>query len=114
MNLILFLVGLGIYASYGLGGMAFLAFSLLTSYIAARFVKGRKWVMILTVAVNAAVLIFVKALPYTDLTPIAPFGISYYTFQVISYLVALFQLMDILLKAASGRPSKISSKNFFR
>ena len=33
--------------------------------------------------------------------------------EVISYLVALFQLMDILLKAASGRPSKISSKNFF-
>ena len=91
MNLILFLVGLAIYASYGLGGMAFLAFSLLTAYIAARFVKGRKWVMILTVAVNAAVLIFVKALPYTDLTPIAPFGISYYTFQVISYLVDVYK-----------------------
>ena len=33
--------------------------------------------------------------------------------EVISYLVALFQLMDILLKAASSRPSKITSKNFF-
>ena len=91
MNLILFLVGLAIYASYGLGGMAFLAFSLLSAYIAARFVKGRKWVMILTVTVNAAVLIFVKALPYTRLTPIAPFGISYYTFQVISYLVDVYK-----------------------
>ena len=91
MNLILFLVGLAIYASYGLGGMAFLAFSLLTSYIAARFVKGRRWVMILTVTVNAAVLIFVKALPYTKLTPIAPFGISYYSFQVISYLVDVYK-----------------------
>lgn len=91
MNLILFLVGLVIYASYGLGGMAFLAFSLLTAYIAARFVKGRKWVMILTVAVNAALLIFVKALPYTKLTLIAPFGISYYTFQIISYLVDVYK-----------------------
>lgn len=33
--------------------------------------------------------------------------------EVISYLVALFQLMDILLKAASSRPSKITNKNFF-
>lgn len=33
--------------------------------------------------------------------------------EVISYLVALLQFMDILLKAASGRPSKMSSKNVF-
>lgn len=91
MNLILFLVGLVIYASYGLGGMAFLAFSLLTAYVAARFVKGRKWVMILTVAVNAALLVFFKALPYTKLTLIAPFGVSYYTFQIISYLVDVYR-----------------------
>ncbi len=91
MNLILFLLGLAIYASYGLGGMAFLTFSLLFTYIGARFVKGRKWVMILTVAVNAALLILVKALPYTKLTPIAPFGISYYTFQAISYLVDVYR-----------------------
>lgn len=30
--------------------------------------------------------------------------------EVISYLMALFQLMVILLKAASGRPSTMSSK----
>ena len=91
MNLILFLVGLVIYASYGIGGMAFLAFSLLTAYVAARFVKGRKWVMILTVAVNAALLVFFKVLPYTKLTLIAPFGVSYYTFQIISYLVDVYR-----------------------
>ena len=91
MNLILLLVGLAIYASYGLGGMVFLTVSLLIAYIGARFVKGRKWVMILTVAVNAALLIFVKALPYTKLTLIAPFGISYYTFQIISYLVDVYK-----------------------
>jgi len=91
LNLILFLVGLVIYASYGIGGMAFLAFSLLTAYVAARFVKGRKWVMILTVAVNAALLVFFKVLPYTKLTLIAPFGVSYYTFQIISYLVDVYR-----------------------
>lgn len=33
--------------------------------------------------------------------------------EVIFSSVALFQLMDILLKAASSRPSKITNKNFF-
>lgn len=33
--------------------------------------------------------------------------------KVISYLVALLQFMNILFKAASGGPSKMSSKNFF-
>lgn len=33
--------------------------------------------------------------------------------EVISYLVAFLQFMDILLKAVSGGPSKMSGKNVF-
>ena len=91
MNILLFAAGLLYLAFRGPVTAAFLAFGLLTSYVGARFVRGRKWVLILTLTVNAAALLAIRLLPYTALPPLAPFGISYYTFQILSYLTDVYR-----------------------
>lgn len=84
-----------IYVSYGLHNFIYILFSFITTFIAARYLKkenkNRKIILIGTIAINAIILVGVKFLPYTNLNIIAPIGVSYYTLQVISYLVDVYK-----------------------
>lgn len=93
MNFLLLLVSIIIYASYGLSNFIYIGFSMLTTFIAGKYLKSKNKKIILTgtIAVNALILIGVKFLPYTDINILAPLGVSYYTLQVISYLVDVYR-----------------------
>lgn len=91
MNIILLIISIAIYLSYGIQNAIYILFSMLTSFIAAKHVKNNKKILAITVTINAAILIFMKFLPYTNLSIVAPLGIAYYTLQVISYLVDVYK-----------------------
>ena len=101
MNIILLILSLVIYASFGITNLIFILFSTITSYIAARCFKNKykKTILISTILVNAIILLFVKFIlfeegifnQFINLNIIIPLGISYYTLQVISYLVDVYK-----------------------
>ncbi len=94
MNFLLLAVSILIYASYGILNCIYIALSLIISFVAARYLKDNKYKKIIlagTVAINATLLIAVKFLPYTKWNILASLGVSYYTMQVISYLVDVYK-----------------------
>ena len=93
MNVLLLLASIIIYASTGIQSLLYVFFSIITTFIAAKYLKTKHKKLILsgTIIVNLAILVFMKFLPYTNLSILAPLGISYYTLQIISYLVDVYK-----------------------
>ena len=91
VNVLVFLIGLLIYAGYGWAGLAYLAAAALLSYGTALLAKkapGLTWVWIV---LNAAMLLMLKLQPVTGISLLAPMGISYFTLQIISYNVDVYR-----------------------
>lgn len=93
MNVLLLLASIIIYASFGIQSLLYVFFSIITTFIAAKYLKTKHKKLILsgTIIVNLAILVFMKFLPYTNFSILAPLGISYYTLQIISYLVDVYK-----------------------
>ncbi len=95
VRFLLLILSVIIYVSYGLSNFIYICFSLLTTFVAARNLKqddkNRKIVLVGTIIINTIILVGVKFLPYTSLNILAPLGVSYYTLQVISYLVDVYK-----------------------
>ena len=93
MNVLLLLASIIIYASFGIQSLLYVFFSIITTFIAAKYLKTKykKLVLSGTIIVNLAILVFMKFLPYTNFSILAPLGISYYTLQIISYLVDVYK-----------------------
>lgn len=140
INILLLILSIGIYASFGISNLIYILFSTVTTYVSARIIatkraaedddlcnvnhadkenknaeiieevkgensknnqnkKNGKWILIITIAVNAFILIAIKVLLYgqaklnwlSGAQIIAPLGISYYTLQVISYIVDVYK-----------------------
>lgn len=91
MNVLIFLVGLLIYAGYGWAGMAYLAAAVLLSYGTALLVKKAPWLTWIFIALNVAMLLMLKLQPVTGLSWLAPMGVSYFTLQIISYNVDVYR-----------------------
>lgn len=87
VNVLIFLIGLLIYAGYGWAGCAYLAAAVLLSYGTALLVKKARWLTWVWIAVNGAMLLLLKLQPVTGLSLLAPMGVSYFTLQIISYHV---------------------------
>ena len=93
MNALLLVVSILLYASFGWQSLLYVFFSIITTFFAAKYLKGKykKVILVGTIVVNLAILVFMKVLPYTNLSILAPLGISYYTLQIISYLVDVYK-----------------------
>ncbi|MBQ4600995.1 MAG: MBOAT family protein [Oscillospiraceae bacterium] len=85
IELLIFLIGLLFYASYGLTGLAYLAAVTVLSYLAGRLQKKLRWLVWPCVVLNVLALLLVKLQAPLGLSFAAPLGISYFTLQVISY-----------------------------
>jgi len=86
-NVVLVLGSMVFYAYGDLRGLGLLAVSTVVNYILARVIRGRKGLMA-ALAVNIGVLIFFK---YYQGGAMLPMGISFYTFQMVSYLVDVYR-----------------------
>lgn len=98
-NILLLIISILIYLSYGIVDFLFILFSIISTYLAARIMndKNRKLVLGITICLNALILIFFKLYVAnifevaSSINIVAPLGISYYTLQVISYLVDVYR-----------------------
>ena len=90
VNILIFVAGLLVYAGYGWPGLVYLAAATVLSYGLGLLIPRKKWLMWVGVTVNAAILFFMKLQPLTGLGFISVLGISYFTFQIIAYLVDIY------------------------
>ena len=91
-NTLLLIVSILVYFSFGIKPFLFIVFTTLSTYLVGRYVKGKKWLLIISILVNLFILGYFKFFVdiYNPLKLIVPLGISYYTLQVISYLVDVY------------------------
>ena len=92
-NALLLIVSIFVYFSFGIKPFLFIVFSTISTYLVGRYVKGRKWLLIISILVNLLLLGYFKFFIdyWNGLKLIVPLGISYYTLQVISYLVDVYK-----------------------
>ncbi|MCD7751942.1 MAG: hypothetical protein LUI10_09435 [Lachnospiraceae bacterium] len=86
IQVLILLAGLLIYAGYGIYGLGWLAAAVLVTYLAGLALPKHKWLLWPVIVVNAVLLITIKLQPVTGFGILAPFGVSYFTLQMISYL----------------------------
>ena len=91
MNVLILLVGLVCYAGYGIWGLVWLLAATATSYGLGLLIPRCKWTMYLGVAAQAILLVLLKLQPVTGMELLAPLGVSYFSLQIISYLVDVYR-----------------------
>ena len=91
LNVLIFLVGLAIYAGYGWAGLAYLAAAVVLTWGAGLLIPKHKWVMWVSVILNAAMLVAVKLQPVLGWQLLSVFGLSYFSLQIISYNVDIYK-----------------------
>lgn len=91
VNILIFLIGLVIYAGYGLSGLAVLLIATLISYAAALATRRLPWAMWLSVGADVAMLLFFKGQHLLKLSFAAPLGVSYFALMLISYNVDVYR-----------------------
>ena len=91
MNILIFLAGLGVYAGYGLAGFAYLMGAMLISYGVGRLIPKHRWMLWVSLVLNAGALALVKLQPLTGMELPAVLGLSYFTLKTISYNVDVYR-----------------------
>ena len=91
MNVLILLVGLVCYACYGIWGLVWLLAATAISYGLGLLIPKCKWTMYLGVAAQATLLVLLKLQPVTGMELLAPLGVSYFSLQIISYLVDVYR-----------------------
>lgn len=89
--LVIFLAGLVIYAGYGIPGLCYLLAVTAGGYGLGLLIPRCRWLLYVSVAVNTAALLAVKAQPLLSWDLLIPLGISYFTLQILSYHIDLYR-----------------------
>ena len=91
INLIILIVGLAVYAGYGVSVLYLLTITLL-SYLAGLLIPRHRWVMWVSTVLQALLLLFLRVQHWMSWQSIIPpIGISYFTLQIIAYHVDLYR-----------------------
>ena len=91
IDLLILIVGLAVYAGYGISVLYLLAVTLF-SYLVGRLIPKHRFIMWISVPLLTLPLLFLRVqhwLPWRSI--IAPIGISYFTLQIIAYHVDLYR-----------------------
>ena len=91
MNILVLFAGLFLYAGYGIWGLVWLLAATAISYLLGRLIPKWKGAMVLGVVVQAVILVLLKLQPVTGMELLAPMGVSYFSLQIISYLVDVYR-----------------------
>ena len=91
LNVLILLAGLMVYAGYGYLGLIWLLAATGISYILGRCIPKCKWLMWVGVVLQAILLVLLKLQPITGTNLLAPMGVSYFSLQIISYLVDIYR-----------------------
>ncbi len=91
INVLIFLIGISLYASYGIPGFLYLAAATIISYGAGLLTQKQRWFSWVSIILNVLMLTMVKLQPFTGWSILAPMGISYFTLQIISYNVDVYR-----------------------
>lgn len=96
-NVSLLLISMAFYATLGKASLIYIIISTLTTYLAGRCIKkckNKKVILIGTLVLNLGILYFMKNYIFIGNifeNIVAPIGISYYTFQVVSYIIDVYK-----------------------
>lgn len=91
INVLILLAGLFLYAGYGIWGLVWLLAATGISYLLGRLIPKWKGAMVLGVTAQATFLVLLKLQPVTGMELLAPMGVSYFSLQIISYLVDVYR-----------------------
>ncbi len=100
MNIIILIFSIILIASFGLSNLIYILISALTTYLAAinHKNKHKKLIFIGTIILNVSILVFFKVVTFNNFFNLVnnkniliPLGISYYTFQVLAYLIDVYR-----------------------
>ena len=91
MNILILFAGLFLYAGYGIWGLVWLLAATGISYLLGLLIPKCKWLMYLGVAAQGIILVLLKLQPVTGMELLAPMGVSYFSLQIISYLVDVYR-----------------------
>ena len=91
MNIMIFVAGLAMYALSGWAGTAYLVAATAASYGIGLLIPRKKWLMWVGIAANAGILLYMRLLPITNWGFIPVLGISYFSLQIIGYLVDVYK-----------------------
>ncbi len=95
MNTLLLLISILVYVSFGIQNLFYILFTLFTSYFIGRKLEKNNspFLLLFGISIQVVFLILFRVFPFFPETKniVAPLGISYYTLQVVAYLVDVYK-----------------------